>query len=98
MKTFGSVIESLIIDIKEAKKKVYKQSFGTPSYFHDLSLESNIAFEKWAKRNGFSAKEVYYAIKKHIEAYKDPTWTNALSSLFEAIPKEFNVRGIWEGR
>lgn len=97
MKTWGEVIDSLLVAIRGAGHRAYSDHYGTPRYFIELHLLTHRAFDRWCEENGLAPElrgNMLEEVKKHVTMYR-PLGLHQLQILWKTLPDEFNVRGKW---
>lgn len=95
-KTYGSAIESLIKHLHPLLTAQHDRDFSTTRYFVNRSLVSHRGFQDWAEKHGVQDMAgLLESLKSHVQASGTPSWRLSLRHLLEALPDEFNVRGVW---
>lgn len=95
MNTYGQAITSLTAALREAHLAQAAAYFGTSDYFARSILVAHRAFVRWCRDNGLAdPAAVREQLARHVRHHRMPVGTS-VGYLFNYIPHEFNVRGVW---
>jgi hypothetical protein len=83
MKTYGTIFESLNIDLLLANDLVYKKYYSTDQYYKILKNAINNAYYQWCIRNNITDKDKFKKmLYEHYINYKPMFCNTRLNLLF----------------